>query len=89
MVVGVTCGFLVEISTETVRSVLIGVERIGWKIRATEEIVEVLSFCLLSYSSILTYVMLGHLGHKLLISGNIKWCIIFMSNIYISYTIYY
>lgn len=47
MVVGVSCGFLVEISTETVRSVLIGVERIGWKIRATEEIVEVLSFCLL------------------------------------------
>lgn len=47
MVAGVSCGFLVEISTETVRSVLIGMERTGWKTRDTEEIVEVLNFCLL------------------------------------------
>lgn len=49
MVVGVCCWFLVEMSTETVRSVLIGVERrVCWKIRATEEIIKVLSYCLLS-----------------------------------------
>lgn len=37
-----------EISTETVRSVLIGVERrVGWKARTAEEIVQVLHFYLL------------------------------------------
>ena len=47
-VVGVCCCFLLEISTEAVRSFLIGVERrVGWKIRATKEIVEMLNFCLL------------------------------------------
>ena len=37
-----------EISTETVRSVLIGVERrVGWKMRATEEIFQGLNCYLL------------------------------------------
>lgn len=42
--------FSVETSTETVRSVLIAVERrIGWKMRATEEIAAELNFSFFSY----------------------------------------
>lgn len=37
-----------EISTETVRRVLIGMERrVGWKVRTTGEIIQVLNFYLL------------------------------------------
>lgn len=86
---GLLLVFSGEISTETVRSVLIGVERrVGWTIRASEAILVELN-CYLLLPSLNRLWYLWSVGPQTLGIGKYKLCMIFiyMSYIYKIYNI--